>query len=92
MTDSLRLGKNVNIVSHLCLHFLHRDTADGGKVGKHTDVLQIVQFAENAQLRKLGDAREEHEPQIGVTVLQRTVEVAHHLTENGQLLVLMHHI
>ena len=50
MTYLLSLCKNINIVSHLCLHLLHRDAADGGKFGKHTDVLQIVQFAEYAQL------------------------------------------
>ena len=53
---------------------------------------QIVEFAVDAHLRKLGNAWEEYELQIGVAVLQWTVEIAHHLTENGQLLVLMYHV
>ena len=85
-------SKFVQIVCHLRADFLFADAADGCKRWQHGDVLQIVQLAEDAKLRELGDAREENKMQMGVAVLQRRVEVAHDLAQLLQLFFSMYYI
>ena len=58
----------------------------------HGDILQVVQLAEDAELRKLGDACEKNETEVGVAVLQGRIEVAHHIAQDGQGLFLVYHI
>ena len=73
-------------------HQLFRDTADTRKLWIHGDIRKVVQFAEDAELGEFGDARKEDKLEIGVTVLQRRVEVAHHVAEYGKLGIFMHYI
>ena len=88
----LGLSKIVKIVCHGSDHLLFGDAAYAGIVWSHGYVLQIVEFAEDAELRELGDAREEDKMQIWVAVFQRRIEIAHHIAQHGQCLVFMHHI
>lgn len=54
--------------------FLFRNAAQGGVFGPGADVLQLVQVAEHADLRKLGDTRQEDEAKVAVGTFQHTVE------------------
>ena len=47
----------------------------------HADVHQVIQFAEYAELRELRYACDEDELEVGVTVFQWGIEVAHHLAQ-----------
>ena len=76
----------------LVKHFILADTAEGGVVGMHADVGNVVQLAEDAQLGELGDAGEEDEAQVGVAGLQGAVEVPHHVAEYGKVCFFMHHV
>ena len=67
-------------------------TADGGIIRVHADVLDVVQLAEDAQLRELGYACKEDEPQPGVAGLERAVEVAHDLAQHRQVALLVHYV
>ena len=57
--------------------FLLGNAADGSKLWVHRDVGQIVDGAEDAELRELGDSRDEGESPILVTFLDRSVEFLH---------------
>ena len=61
----------------LCQQFLLGDAAEGTEVIAHTDILQIVQFAEDAQLAELADTRDKKETEILTQPLERTEELAH---------------
>ena len=50
------------------------------------------QLAEDAELGEFGNAGQEHKAKIRVARLQRAVKIAHHVTENGKIRFLMHHI
>ena len=41
-------GQHIQVLVHLCFHLFLRDAADGGVFGQHADVLDVVQFAEDA--------------------------------------------
>ena len=84
--------QQIQIIAHLLLYFFFRNTADGSIRFVHTDVLDIIQFTEDAQLGKLRDSGQKHIAQIRVTGFQRTVEVTHHIAKYGQILILMHYI
>ena len=88
----LSLGKVVDIVGHLRQHLVLGDAAHSSIVGAHGDVLQVVKLAEDAELRELGDAGEEDELEIWVTVFQRRIEIAHHIAQHRQRLLLMNHV
>ena len=88
----LRFCQFVYILRHLRKHFLLGDAADARILIIHRDIGDIVQLAEDAELRELGDAREENEMQMGVAVLQRRVEVAHDLAHFFQTNVIMRYI
>ena len=85
-------GQTVDALTHLFSHLLFRDTADRSILGEHTDILDIIQLAEDTQLGEFRDAGQEDETQVGVACLQWAVEVAHHVAQHGQILLLMHHI
>ena len=57
-------GQNVQVLVHLGGHFLFRDATDGGVFRQHADVLDIIQFAEDAQLAELADAGDEEKAKI----------------------------
>ena len=71
------LGEVIYIVGHGCKHLLLRYATYSGIVGAHGYILQVVQLAENAELREFCDAREEHELQIRITVFEWRIEIAH---------------
>ena len=73
-------------------HFLFRDATDGGVFRQHADVLDIIQFAEDAELRELSNTGEEDETQVRVTGFERTIKVAHDVAENREVLFFMHHV
>lgn len=68
------------------------DAADGGVFRQHADVFNVVQLAEDAQLRELGNARQEHEAQVRVAGFKGTIEITHNIAEDGQVLFFMHHV
>ena len=72
----------------LCL----ADAADGGILVEHADIIEVVELAEDAELRELGNAGDESELQIWVEHFQRTIEVLHDATERLQILLLVHHV
>ena len=90
--DALPLGQTHEVVVHILKDFLLREPADGRKLGLHTDIDEVVEFAEDAHLRKLRDARQEYEAQVRVAGFQWRVEVAHHLSQLRQVLLFVHHI
>ena len=51
-------------------HFFLRDAADGRVFGLKTDVAQIIEYGEEGDLRKLGDARDEDKLLVFVVCLQ----------------------
>ena len=86
------LGKSVDVIAHLGQHFLLGDTADAGVRLVHTHILDIVQLAEDAQLRELRDARQEDETEQWLAIFQGTVEIAHRIAQNIEFFLLMSHI
>ncbi len=77
---------------HLSGKFLLADTADSRILVEHTDVIEVIEFAEDAELRELGDTRDEGELQIWVEHLQRTIEVLHDEAQRFQIFLFMHYI
>ena len=69
-----------NIRFHLRGKLSLADTADGRVLVEQTDVVEVVEFAEDAELRELGNTRDEGELQVWIKHLQRTVEVLHDKT------------
>ena len=86
------LGKALHIGQHLSVELLAADAADGGILVVHGDVEQVVQLTEDAELRKLGDAREEHELKIRVERLDGRIEVLHCATQGDKVQFLVHHV
>ena len=86
------LGKSVDVITHLCKHFLFGDAADAGIRFVHAHIFDIIQLAEDAQLRKLRNARQEDETEQWLAIFQRTVEIAHRITQNIEFFLLVSHI
>ena len=86
------LGEVIEIVGHLRQHLLLGYAAYSGIVGAHGYVLEVVQLAEDAELRKLRYAGEEDKLQIRVTVFQRRIEIAHNIAEHRQCRVFMNNV
>ena len=82
----------VYVLAHLREHLLLCYTADSGIVRVHADILDVVQLAEDTQLRELGDACQEDESQPGVAGLERAVEIAHDLAQHRQVALLVHYV
>ena len=68
------------------------DTADGAILVLHADVRDIVQFAEDAKLAELGDARQKYEAQVFLLTLQRTDEVAHYISNLTLQFLVFHRV
>ena len=79
------LSQTGDAVLHVVQQFRFRYAADAGIVILHGDVADIVQFAEDAELREFRDAGEEDEAQIWVAVFERTVEIAHDVAHSHEL-------
>lgn len=60
---------------HLCGQLSLAYTADSRILVEHAYIVEVVESAEYARLRKLGDTRDKSEFQVWVEHLQRTVEV-----------------
>ena len=86
------VGQTTDTLTHMLTHLLLRDATEGGVLREHADILDIVQLAEDAQLRELRDTCQEYETQIRIAGFQRTIEVTHHVAKPRQLLLLMHHV
>ena len=86
------ISQHLQIILHPAHDLLFRNTAYPTELLIHTDVGQVIQLTEDTELRELRDARQEDKLQIGVTILQGGIEVAHHIPKYGKHLPLMHHI
>ena len=75
------LGKSIDVITHLGQQFLLGDATDAGIRLVHAHILDVVQLAEDAELRKLRDARHKDKSKHRLVSLQRTIEVAHRVTE-----------
>ena len=85
-------SQRVDIGRHLTFKFFISYAADTGIIITHTHVDHVVQLAENTHLRKLGYPCKKHKTKIGFAILQRAVEIAHHVAQQRQFLILMHHV
>ena len=86
------LAHSLNVRFHLRGQLGLADTADGRVLVEQTDVVEVVEFAEDAELRELGDTRDEGELQVWVELLQGAVEVLHDAAERLQVFLFMYHI
>ena len=68
------------------------DAADAGVWLVHTHILDVVQLAEDAELRELRDARKKHKTEQWLAIFQGTVEIAHRIAQNIEFFLLMSHI
>ena len=59
-------AQRLHIRFHLRSKFGLADTTDGWILVEHADVIEIVEFAEDAELREFGDTRDEGKLQIWV--------------------------
>ena len=91
-SQSLNICKFLDVGLEHRLDFLLRDSTDGGKLRQERNVVQVVDGGEDAQLRKLRNARDEAETDHRLTRLQRLIELLHHFAELGQVFVLMKHL
>ena len=67
----LRNGKPFYISSHLFLHFFLSDATNGGIGLQHTDIQDIVQLAEDAELGEFGNDGQEHNQQRRVILVNK---------------------
>ena len=91
-SDSQPGSQMLYIGSHLSTEFFSSDTANGSIIRQHTHIGDIIKFTEHAKLRELGYTRKKNKAQIRITCLQRTVKIAHHITQLRQIFLLMNHI
>ena len=73
--QSKRPRQVINVLAHLHEQSILRDATYPRIRFVHANILDVVQFTEDAQLRELGDTRHKHKTQYGLTVYLRTVEV-----------------
>ena len=84
--------KHLQVCIHLRAHLVFGYAADGCILFCHAYVLDVVQFAEDTELRELGDACQEDIAQVRVACLEGTVKVAHHVPQGRQVPVFVHHV
>ena len=75
------LCQHGNVGGHVMGEFILGDAADGRVLGIHRDIRQVVDGGEDAQLRELGDARDETETDHRLVGLQLHIELLHHIAE-----------
>ena len=51
----------------------------------HADIGDIIEFTEDAHLRKFSDASEENKAKHRFAILQRTIEITHHIAQIFQM-------
>ena len=90
--DSHHVGERVDVVRVVRGQLFLRDAADACELGKHADVLQVVELAEDGQLAELADSRDEHEAQELVARLERGVELAYDVAERIELFRFVDHV
>ena len=71
--DAERGGIILDISRHLRADLILANAAYGGKGGQHGDVLEVVQLAEDTQLREFHDAGDEDKLKVRVAILQRRI-------------------
>ena len=76
----------------MCKQFFLGDAADACIIFVHRDEGDIVQFAEDANLRELGDAGKKDETEFCFAEFQRTEEVAHDVSQSILLLLFVCHV
>ena len=76
-----RLAKRLNIPTHRRGQLCKADATDGRILVVHADVVKVVQFAEDAELRELGYASDKDKLQIRIEQFHGTIEVLHHLAK-----------
>ena len=69
-----RKGHSVNGLGKLRVQFFFSDAAECLVLIVHADVFRLVKPTEHADLRKLGNARQEHKAQIGICALENGIE------------------
>ena len=72
--------------------FLFGKAAYSGIVILHREDLQVVQFAKDAQLAELRDARDEDKAQVGILLLERTEEVTHDISDLVLQFLIIHRV
>ena len=83
---------SLNIRLHLRGKLCLADATDSRILVEHADIVKVVEFAEDAELRELGNTRNEGKLQIWVELFQRTIEVLHNETQLLKIILLMHNI
>ena len=83
---------SLNIRLHLRGKLCLADATDRRILVEHADIVEVVEFAEDAELRELGDTCDEGELQVWVELFQRTIEVLHDKTQLLEVILLMHNI
>ena len=72
------------------IQFFLRDTTKTRIFVKHGYLLEVVQFGEDAELRKFSNSCDEHESEVCPLVLQDLIELAEHGAHGLQLFRLVH--
>ena len=85
-------GKLVHVSTHLTKQFIFGDSANAGIRLVHADVLDVVQLAEDAELRELCDSSQENEAEHRFAILKRRVEVAHRVPQDIKIFPFMSHV
>ena len=62
------------------IQLIFGDSAKGFKITAHADVLGLVESAENAHLRELGDSRKQYELQMFVSSLEYRIKSFQHVS------------
>ena len=76
------LCQAINILPHLSKQLFLGNTADTSIWLIHAYIRNIIKFTEDTQLRELSNTRHEHEAKLWLTILQRAIEIAHHITKH----------
>ena len=86
------LRQPLHIFFHLRTYFILTNTTDGSIRFIHTNILNIIKFAEYTELGEFGNASQKHISQIRITRFQWTVEVAHDVAQYIKIFPFMRHI
>ena len=87
-----RFCQFINVVRHLGEQLLLGDSTYSRIFPVHRNIGDIIQFAEDAKLRKLGDTGEEDKAEIRVAILQWTIEITHDIAKILEIVILVCYI